>query len=151
MQFKHDPDYLSNFWPGIDRVKEVCISIWKKNAIFLFDSHGRNNLGQPISNGYSMVMRFKKKKTLKSIYWHRKWAKRMVGVVHSFTRYWKCISDFRLSYRVIPLLSGWLCLSLFPRKHRISEGERILTLLVIKEKLFIFGIFALLCVLWELW
>ena len=49
-------------------IKEVCISIWKKNAIFLFDSHGRNNLGQPIPNGYSMVMRFKKKETLKSIY-----------------------------------------------------------------------------------
>jgi len=44
-------------------VKGVCIClIPRKNFVFLFDSHSRNELGQPCPNGFSMLIKFKNKR-----------------------------------------------------------------------------------------
>lgn len=41
-------------------MKGFCISIiYKKNCLYLMDSHSRNNLGQPTPEGFSVLMRFK--------------------------------------------------------------------------------------------
>ena len=44
-------------------IKGLCISlIYQKRAIYLFDSHSRNNCGQPIPNGFSALIKFKRTK-----------------------------------------------------------------------------------------
>ena len=42
-----------------------CVAIiWTKKKIFLFDSHSRNSLGQPVPDGFSILLKFKNKKEL---------------------------------------------------------------------------------------
>ena len=41
-------------------VNHYCISLtFGKKAIYVFDSHSRNHLGQPVENGYSMLIKFR--------------------------------------------------------------------------------------------
>ena len=45
-----------------EQIMYNCMSlIPRKNAIFLFDSHSRNILGQPIPDGFSIFIKFKTK------------------------------------------------------------------------------------------
>ena len=44
-------------------LKGSCVAIiWTKKNIFLFDSHSRNSLGQPVPDGFSILLKFKNKK-----------------------------------------------------------------------------------------
>jgi len=52
-------------------MKSLCVAIIpKKNCVYLFDSHSRNNFGQPASDGYSSLMKFKNKRDLE-IYFYK--------------------------------------------------------------------------------
>ena len=55
-----------NFQPGdgmLFIVKGYCIClIIRKNTVFLFDSHSRNERGKPCPDGFSMIAKFKNKR-----------------------------------------------------------------------------------------
>ncbi|XP_057292445.1 uncharacterized protein LOC130621150 [Hydractinia symbiolongicarpus] len=69
------PRFLSNLNNSIGDgllffVKFICVAILpKKNCVYLFDSHSRNNCGQPTPDGFSSLMKFQRKRDLE-IYLH---------------------------------------------------------------------------------